>query len=57
MVSGVYRKFEIPDILHIQDDQEEETPTETAVGQLQLAEDQRKLQQALSVLKLKLGHN
>lgn len=48
VVSGVYRKFEIPDILHMQDDdQEGKTPTETTTGQPQLAKEQRKLQQAL----------
>lgn len=48
VVSGVHRKFEIPDILHMQDDdQEGKTPTETTTGQPQLAKEQRKLQQAL----------
>lgn len=37
VVWGVYRKFEIPDILHKQDDQEGKIPTWITMGQLQPA--------------------
>lgn len=39
VVCGDYRKFEIPDILHMQDDQEGKLPIEITMGQLQLAKE------------------